>query len=445
MTGMSVYSGWGIPGSGRPAHRDRLARRVFFGVISRVRWGRLNLVEGNKRLTVGRRTDTCPIEATIFVKTPRFYTHVLTAGSAGAGESFALGQWSADTLTDALRIVLLNQTVFDQTHRQWRRFSVPLRSLLHFTRRVTDSNKSNNSLLPYKPGDEFTALFLDDSYCHSCGIFTRPDTTLSEATAAAYERLCRKLRLQADDAVLEIGSAWGGFAIHAASRYGCRIVAAVESDSQIQTARQRVQAAGVADRVKIVPKDFRQLKGRFDKLVSIETIESIGRRYRDIFFHFCSRLLKNNGMMALQAVTKSEYAGDRRPYDTESAGPFIHPKDGLPSLTAISQATDRNSDLRPVHLEDITPHYALTMRRWRERYYANVNRARELGISEIVLRQLAFYLCCGEAGFAERYFGSVQMIFAKSLSRHNPILPPLASKFGVILQRKKDDIANWLS
>ena len=119
-------------------------------------------------------------------------------------------------------------------------------------------------------------------------------------------------------------------------------------------------------------------------------------------------------------------------------------RDGLPSLTAISQATDRNSDLRPVRLEDITPHYALTMR-GRQRYYANVNRARELGISENILRQWAFCLCYGEAGFAERYFGSVQMIFAKSLSRHNPILPPLASKFGVILQRKKEDIANWLS
>ena len=149
-------------------------------------------------------------------------------------------------------------------------------------------------------------------------------TTLSEAAAAAYERLCRELQLQTDDAVLEIGSAWGGFAIHAASRYGCRIVAAVESDNQIQPARQRVQAAGVTDRVKIVPKDFRQAKGRYDKLVSIETIESMGRQYRDIFFQFCSRLLKDNGMMALQAVTKSGHAGDRRPYDTEPAGPFIH-------------------------------------------------------------------------------------------------------------------------
>jgi cyclopropane-fatty-acyl-phospholipid synthase len=445
MTGMSAFSGWGMPGFGRPAHRDRLARRVFLNALSRFRLGRLNLVEGHKRLTVGRRTDDCSIEATIFVKTPRFYRYVIVAGSVGAAESFALGHWSADNLTDALRIVLLNRMVFEQTHRKWRRYSALAHSLLHVTRQAIDVSKRYDTPSQGELDDEFYPLFLDVGCGRSCGIFSQPDTTLAEAVSAAYERLCRKLRLRADDEVLEIGSSWGGFAIHAASRYDCRIVAAVEFERQIQPARQRVQAAGVADRVRIVPKNVRQPSGRFDKLVSIETIESMDRRYRDIFFQDCSRLLKENGMMALQAVTKSDHVCDRRPHNVDFAGPFIHPGGCLPSLTAISQSTDRNTDLRTVHLEDITPHHALTMRRWREGFYANVNRARARGISENVLRRWAFCLCYGEAGFVERYFGSVQMIFAKSLSRHNPILPPLASKFGVILQRKKDEIANWLS
>jgi len=445
MTGMSAFSGWRMPGLGKPAHFDRLARRVFLGVVSRLQLGRLNLVEGHHRRTVGRRTDTCPIEATIFVKTPRFYRHVLAAGSVGAGEAFAHGLWSADNLTDALRILLLNRMMFAQTHREWHRYASPARRLLHFTRQTVDNNKSSTNPVAKEPGDKFYSLFLDDNWCHSCGIFRRPDTPLSEAASAAYERLCRKLRLRAEDAVMEIGSAWGGFAIHAAIRYGCRVVAAVESDTQIQTAQQRVQAAGVADRVQIVYRDIRQLSGRFDKLVAVEAISSIDRRYRDAFFQVCNRLLKNDGIMALQTVTRSNHFCDRNIPTIDAAGPFIQPNGCLPSLTTISRTVDRNTDLRLVHLEDITPHYAVTLRRWRERFYANVDRARDLGISEHCLRRWAYYLCYGEAGFAERQLGSAQMIFAKSLSRHNPILPPLASKFGVILQKRKQDTENWLS
>ena len=445
MTGMRAFSGGVMPGLAKPTTLDHLARRVFLGVISKFRLGRLNLVEGHKRRTVGCRTAACPIEATIFIKTPRFYRHVLSAGSAGVGDAFARGLWSTDNLTDALRILLLNRMVFAQTHREWQRYASPARRLLNLTRQTADKNKNHCSPVSQETGDTFYSFFLDDSLSHSCGIFRRPDTPLAEANSAAYERICRKLRLQEDDSVVEIGSAWGGFAIHAAARYGCRIVAAVESDNQVQPTRQRVQAAGVADRVQIVPKDFRRVNGRFDKLVVIEAIASIDRRYRDVFFQVCNQLLKDDGIMALQTVTRSNHTCDRGSPAIDAAGPFIQPSGCLPSLTTISRTLDRCTDLRLVHLEDISPHYAVTMRRWRERFYANVDRARDLGISEQFLRRWAFYLCYGEAGFAERQLGSVQMIFAKSLSRHNPILPPLASKFGVILQKRKEDIESWLS
>jgi cyclopropane-fatty-acyl-phospholipid synthase len=243
---------------------------------------------------------------------------------------------------------------------------------------------------------------------------------------------------------LEIGSAWGGFARHAAKRYGCHVVAAVESDTQIQTSRQRIKADGVGDRVRIVQKNFRQLEGRYDKLISIETISSMARRNQDTFFLVCNRLLKDDGVMAFQTVIRTDNSCRQLSAGVNLTGPFVQSNGCLPSLTSISQSVDKHTDLRLVHLEDLTPHYAVTMRRWRERLYANVDRARDLGISERDLKRWAFHLCYGEAGFAERHFGCVQLIFAKSLSRHMPILPPLASKFGVILQKRKNEIENWL-
>lgn len=422
---------------------DRLARRIFLRFLSGIRTGRLHLLEGRRRLSVGRRTDNFPVEATIFVKNPRFFRHVVMAGIEGAGASFACDHWATDNLTDVLRIVLVNRMRAGSTRDEWQLLISPVRKLLNLARSSFDDGLRNTSNIPplTEPGDNLYTLIFDDGESRSCGIFRRPDATLAEATAAAYERICRKLRLRSGDHVVEIGGDWGGFAIHAASHYGCRNVAVVESESRRRHILAKVEAAGVADRVQVVGPEIRHLRGRFDKLVSIESLENRDGRHWEAFFYACNRLLKENGMIALQMVTRTEWGVP----DSDSAGASIQLPDVPPSLTEISRSIDKHTRLRLVHLEDITPHCAVTMRRWRKQLYANVDRARELGIEEPILRQWDYYLCFAEAGYAERFYGCSQMVWVKPLSRHQPILPPLASKFGVILQKETDNAENWLS
>jgi cyclopropane-fatty-acyl-phospholipid synthase len=244
---------------------------------------------------------------------------------------------------------------------------------------------------------------------------------------------------------LEIGSALGGFAHHAATRYGCNVDVTYADGNRAQPSCRRVTADDVNGRMRLIQTDYRQLKGRYNKVVAIENISSMGRPIRDSFFKECNRLLKDDGVMGLQTVLRTETSSRWFSGETDIAGPFMQPSGCFPSLSDLSRSIETNTDLRLIHLEDITPHYAVTTKRWREQLYANVDRVRDKGISEHILRRWAFGLCFEEAAFAERHFGCAQMIFAKSHSRHHPILPPLASKFGVILQKRKNEIENWIS
>ena len=444
MTGMRGFSGWRVPHLIRSSNLDRMARRVFHRILTKFRFGRLHLVEGNKRYTVGYPSDVHNIEATIFIKNPRFYRKVLATGFNGAAESFAHSHWSADNLTDTLRLLLLNWSMLEQSYKEWNKLSTPAVRLLNLTHQTIENSKKQVSQVNKVSGEELDTLIHNDTKSHTCGIFSRPNTTLSEAVSAAHERLCRKLRLKAEDNVLEICQARGGFANHAATRYGCHVDEVILSAKKEQASLRGPTANEVNDRVRIIKKDSRFLTGRYDKLVIIENISSMSRSGRDCFFKDCNRLLEADGVLALQTVLRTGMAC-RRFFDImNGAGHFMQQGGCFPSLPDISRSIESNTDLRLIHLEDLTPHYAVTMKRWREQLYANVDRARDTGISEYVLRRRAFDLCFGEAAFAERLLGCAQMIYAKSLSRHTPILPPLASKFGVILQKRKNEVENWM-
>ena len=437
MTGMRGISGWRVPSFGRSSNLDRMARRVFYKILAKFRLGRLHIVEGNKHQTVGFVSDAHDIEATIFIKNPRFYRNLLVSGSGGAAESFSLSHWSTDNLTDVLRILLLNFSKLQRSHKEWSKLSAPAIRLLNLTRHTVENSNKQTLLNSQISSERLDTLIYDQAQFHTCGIFSRPNATLAEAVSAAYERLCRKLRLQAENEVLVIGRAVDGFANHAATRYGCHIDAAISDGKQNHSTRWGPKAENVNERVCFVQKDFRQLNGWYDILVAIEPTSSTSRPVRDTFFKECSRLLKDDGALAIQTVLRTEMSCSQYFDGMDSAGPFGHPNSCYPSLTDISRSIESNTDLRLIHFEDLTPHYAVSMKRWREHLYSNVNRARESGISERILRRRAFDLCFGEAAFAERILGCAQMIFAKSLSRRKPILPPLASKFGVILQKTK--------
>jgi len=399
---------------------DIQARRAIFALLKRIAHGQVTLVENIRRYRFGEESDRSSLQAVITVHHPQLYSRIFFGGSIGAAEAYMEGFWSANDLTTVMRILAVNQKAFEDMEKGLARLTAPLYKFYHYVRKNTKAGSRKNILAHYDLGNDFYALFLDQTMTYSCGIFERQDSTLKEASEAKYDRLCRKLQLAGGDRIVEIGTGWGGFALHAARNYGVHVTTTTISDAQHQFAQNRIKASGLAERITLLKKDYRDLSGKFDKLVSIEMIEAVGHHFYDTFFNACSRLLKDNGMMALQAITIGDQIFDRHKRSVDFIKRYIFPGSCIPSITAISNAVARSTDLQLVHLEDITPHYARTLGEWRRRFFANIDKVRSLGFSETFIRMWQYYLCYCEGGFAERYIGDVQMILAKPLWRRVP-------------------------
>jgi cyclopropane-fatty-acyl-phospholipid synthase len=316
-------------------------------------------------------------------------------------------------LTAFFRIFILNREVMIDVEKGWARTTQPLLSLFQFLRRNTREGSRKNIEAHYDLGNDFFKLFLDDTLTYSCGIFESEHTDLREASMAKYDRLCQKIHLRPGDHVLEIGTGWGGFAMHAVRNYGCRVTTTTISPQQHALAAERIQEAGLEDRITLLLEDYRDLEGQYDKLVSIEMIEAVGHRYYDTYFSTCARLLKPNGVMAIQAITITDQVYERVKDAVDFIKRYIFPGSTIPSVTALCQSITQSSDLRLFHLEDITSHYVTTLRRWRERFIERINEVRALGYSDAFLRTWDFYFTYCEAGFAERWIGDVQMVLVK--------------------------------
>ena len=403
---------------------DRLARGILLKLLARIERGRLVVIDGSERSVFGRATDAFPLEAAITVHHPRFYGDCLFRGTIGAGEAYMSGLWSTDDLTAVVRIFALHPEVFSGMDKGLARIMAPVVKYAHALNKNTRAGSRRNITAHYDLGNDFYRLFLDDTLTYSCGIFERPESTLREASLAKYERICRKLELSPSDHVLEIGTGWGGFALHAAGRFGCRVTTTTISGRQHEEARRRIAAAGLSERIALLKQDYRDLSGTFDKLVSIEMIEAVGHHFLDEFFRVCSDRLKPDGAMLLQAITIRDQVFDWHKKNVDFIKRYIFPGSCIPSVAAICEAVARATDLRLFHLEDITPHYATTLRHWRENFFRHIGAVRALGFPETFIRMWEFYLCYCEGGFAERYLGDVQMLFTKPMCRRAPILPP---------------------
>lgn len=420
-----------LPAEGLPAESshldrlDRLSKGLLLSLLGKLRRGRLAIRDGKDRLIFGGRSRGDDPEAEIQVRHPRFYSKIVFGGSVGAGEAYMSDHWSADDLTAVFRIILLNQDLFMGLDRGLARVKAPLYKLFHLLHRGSRKKSRSNITAHYDLGNEFYALFLDQTMAYSCGIFEKKDSTLEEASIAKFDRICKKLELSPEDHVLEIGTGWGGFAVHAVKNYGCRLTTTTLSKAQHDLALERIMAAGIHDRVTLLLEDYRELRGRYDKVVSIEMIEAVGHQYLDTFFRCCSNLLKETGEMLIQAITISDQAFDRHKKEVDFIKRYIFPGSCIPSVTAIGNAIAAATDFRLFHLEDITPHYARTLRTWRERFFSRIDAVRKLGYSEAFIRMWEFYLSYCEAGFQERYLGDVQMLFTKPLCRRAPLLPEI--------------------
>ena len=401
-------------GSPRANPIGALARRLVHAHLASQSDGRLRVLEGDDAFDFGDpRRD---VDATITVLDPAFYAEVAFGGSVGAGESYMLGHWRADDLTSVMRLMLRNRHALDALETGLARLSAPLRLAAHWLHRNTRAGSRRNISAHYDLGDEFFQLMLDETMMYSCALFERPDMTLAEASTAKLDAVCRKLALGPDDHVLEIGTGWGGFALHAATHHGCRVTTTTISPSQYEFARARVQAAGLGDRITVLLEDYRDLSGTYDKLVSIEMIEAIGHRQFEAFFPRCAARLVPGGRMLLQSITIADrhYARARDVVDFIKR--YVFPGCCIPSVGALVQAMAAAGNLRIVHLEDIGPHYATTLARWRENFTVNLARVRSSGYPESFVRMWQFYLCYCEAGFAEQALGDAQMVLVRDAS-----------------------------
>lgn len=344
---------------------------------------------------------------------PRFFSRLVRGGALGAAESYMDGDWTCRDLVATLRLFARNKDVLTSVDRWGSRLMRPARSLWMWMHRNHRAGSRRNIAAHYDLSNEFFALMLDPTMTYSSGFFEQDGATLQEASVAKYDRICRKLDLKPEDHVLEVGTGWGGFAIHAARNYGCRVTTTTISRQQHVLAGQRVREAGVQDRVELLLKDYRDLDGQYDKAVSIEMIEAVGERMFDTYFRQCNRLLKPNGAFLLQAITMPDHRYDHYRRRVDFINRYIFPGGFLPSISAIGQSLRRATDFRVAHLEDFGTDYAKTLSGWRANFWDRIDRVRELGFDDRFVRMWHYYLCYCEAGFAENEIGVSQIMLTR--------------------------------
>ena len=395
---------------------DTIARKGVRSRLGRLTEGGLTIVENDAEEVFGDGSGP-----RVSVHDPRFWRAIAFGGSVGAAESYMDGHWTTDDLTGVVRLFVRNREAMEGVEKGWARLAIPVRKILHAFRRNTADGARRNVAAHYDLGNEFFALFLDPTLTYSCGVFENGANTLEQASVEKYDRLCRKLDLKPTDHVVEIGSGWGGFAIHAARHYGCRITTTTISKEQHELATRRVAEAGLADRVTVLLRDYRDLTGQYDKLVSIEMIEQVGHHYYDDYFRKCADLLKPDGIMAIQAITIPDASYESARKEVDFIKRYIFPGTCIPSVTRLCDSMAKLTDLRLFDLEEIGMHYATTLRQWRENFLAKVDRIRSMGFPAEFVRMWDFYFSYCEGGYHERYLGNAQLVFTKPDCRREPL------------------------
>ena len=404
-----------------PSLLAQFGRKLLLGQLSKLKHGALRIVEPAGDHRFGKRTPDCDIAVTVHVENPQFFADVAFGGTVGAGEAYIRGLWKCDDLTSLVRLFLVNRDLMNGMDGRWAVFTKPFLKAFHTLNRNSKEGSARNISAHYDLGNDLYELMLDETMMYSCAIYPRPGATLHEAQVAKLDAVCQKLALTPQDHLVEIGTGWGGLAIHAATNYGCRVTTTTISREQHDYAKAKIEKLGLANRITLLFQDYRDLQGQYDKLVSIEMIEAVGADFLETYLAKCSSLLKPNGTMLLQAITIQDQFYERALGQVDYIQRFIFPGSFIPSVTAITTATCEATDLKVSHLEDIGPHYATTLRHWRERFFADLPAVRRMGLNDSFVRMWEFYLCYCEGGFMERALGDVHILLSKPGARRDPI------------------------
>lgn len=385
----------------------RIARWLLFRLLSGIREGSLTVREGQQTLHFG--DESSALRAEVQILAPGVYWRLLTGGSLAAAESWMEGEWETHQLTPLLQILALNGKVLGRLESGFRLLGNPMERLRHWTRRNYRKQARENISAHYDLGNEFYAHFLDEDLLYSSALFTADDQALSQAQQAKMERLCEQLALTSGDHLLEIGTGWGAMAEYAARHYGCRVTTTTLSREQYIWATERIARAGLQDRVQVLLCDYRDLTGQFDKLVSVEMIEAVGKRYLPDFFRTCQARLRPGGKMAIQAITIQDQRYRDYSKSVDFIQRYIFPGGFLPSITAMSELMTRHTDFVVRNLFDMGPDYARTLTHWRQRFLHAWQDIEKLGFDERFRRMWLYYFGYCEAGFNTRTISVVQL------------------------------------
>lgn len=399
---------------------QKICRRLVLNKLAALKVGTLEIEDAHERASFGDANGQ--IKGMIRVDDLSFYTRVVTGGAIGAAEAYMDGLWDSPDLPKLIQVFALNQFVGDDFEAAWVRVLNPLRGLQHWFNRNTQKHAKRNIAAHYDLGNDFYALFLDSSMMYSSAIYPNEQTSLSQASQYKLKRVCEKLALESHHHLIEIGSGWGGMAIYAAQHYGCRVTTTTLSQAQYEITCQRVEQAGLSDKITVLKKDYRQLTGQFDRLVSIEMIEAVGAEYYQAYFKQCSKLLKPDGKLVIQAITIKDQRYRYYLNHVDFIQKYIFPGGSLPSIQVLCNHFADNSDLLVTALEDIGLHYAKTIADWRRAFMTNLEAIQTQGFDQRFIKMWLFYFAYCEGGFRERLISTVQIVAEKPAFRPlNPI------------------------
>ncbi|EMI7298833.1 class I SAM-dependent methyltransferase, partial [Vibrio parahaemolyticus] len=354
-----------------------------------------------------------PVVATIEVKHPGFYSRILQGGSIAAGEAYMDGWWDSPDLTALMKLMALNMRALDKLEEQGSWLTKLLYKFSHWTNRNSKENSRKNIHAHYDLGNDLYEAFLDTNMLYSSALYHTSADSLEQAQINKMERLCQQLDLQSTDHVIEIGTGWGAMAIYMAEQYGCRVTTTTISEEQHEYARQQIVQRGLTDRITLLKEDYRNLSGAFDKLVSIEMIEAVGKQFLASYIKKCESLLKPSGLMAIQAITIADQRYDYYSNNVDFIQKYIFPGGFLPSVTSLTQATTKHSDLVVRDLFDIGLDYAKTLNEWHRRFNRAEDAVRGFGYDDRFVRMWRYYLSYCEGGFLARTISAVHMTFQR--------------------------------
>ncbi len=413
MKATSIADPRNLAGTRRPALLDCVAKNIVIGQLERLTRDRLTVEFADESIAFGESAEAAELHAHVGIRASSAFRDIAFGGTIGAGEAYMRGTWHSDDLVTLVRVLLRNRSVLDGMDAGTARLTRPLMKLYHWINRNSRSGARRNIAAHYDLGNEFFAQWLDESMMYSSAIFADESMTLSEAQRHRLSIICDKLELSDCDHLVEIGTGWGGLALFAAKERGCRVTTTTISKQQYDLARRRVHEAGLERRVEVLFQDYRDLTGKFDKLVSIEMIEAIGSRQYGAYFAKCNELLRPGGRMLIQAITIDDAQYDVALREVDFIQRYIFPGGCLPCLSIMADTIARATNLVITGVDDIGRHYATTLRHWRMNFFARLDRIRRLGYPDEFIRMWEFYLTYCEGGFTERAISNVHLIAEK--------------------------------